>query len=68
MLQYTGLTRKGEDVMSQDEKLDKLLEEVSALKQQMDKQDEQIAYIVARLEHMRDKAHENREKQTAWPK
>ena len=68
MLQYAGLTRKGEDVMSQDEKLDKLLEEVSALKQQMDKQDEQIAYIVARLEHMRDKAHENREKQTAWPK
>ena len=68
MLQYTGLTRKGEDVMSQDEKLDKLLEEVSALKQQMDKQDEQIAYIVARLEHMRDKAHANREKQTAWPK
>ncbi|MBD5451765.1 MAG: hypothetical protein HDR25_03885 [Lachnospiraceae bacterium] len=54
--------------MSQDEKLDKLLEEVSALKQQMDKQDEQIAYIVARLNHMRDKAHENREKQTAWPK
>ena len=68
MLQYAGLTRKGEDAMSQDEKLDKLLEEVSALKQQMDKQDEQIAYIVARLEHMRDKAHENREKQTAWPK
>lgn len=54
--------------MSQEEKLDKLLETVDALKKQLDRQDEQIEYIVARLNHMRDRAHEDRAKQPAWPK
>ena len=54
--------------MTQDEKLDKLLETVDALKAQLDAQDKQIEYIVARLNHMRDKAHAKREQETAWPK
>lgn len=54
--------------MTQDEKLDELLKTVAALKEQMDKQDEQIEYIVKRLNHMRDKAHEKRSSETAWPK
>lgn len=51
-----------------EEKLDALMQEVAALKAQMDKQDEQLAYIVKRLDHMRDKAHAKREAQPAWPK
>lgn len=54
--------------MEQKETLDLILKEIQALKEQMNKQDEQIAYIVKRLDHMRDKAHAKREKQTAWPK
>lgn len=48
--------------------MDELLTLVKGMKEQLDKQDEQIEYIVARLNHMRDKAHEKRESQTAWPK
>ncbi len=51
-----------------EEKLDAIMQELSALKAQMDKQDEQLAYIVKRLDHMRDKAHAQRESQPAWPK
>lgn len=54
--------------MTQDEKLDELMKMMADMKSQLDKQDEQIAYIVARLNHMRDRAHESREKETAWPK
>lgn len=51
-----------------EEKLDAIMQELSALKAQMDKQDEQLEYIVKRLNHMRDKAHAQREAQPAWPK
>ena len=51
-----------------EEKLDALMQEIAALKAQMDKQDEQLAYIVKRLDHMRDKAHAKREAEPAWPK
>lgn len=54
--------------MTQEEKLDALREDVAALKEQLDKQDEKLAYIVARLDHMRDRAHEQREKAPQWPK
>lgn len=54
--------------MTQDEKLDMLLKEVENINKRLDKQDEQLDYIVARLNHMRDKAHAKREEQTAWPK
>lgn len=54
--------------MNQEEKLDELLKAVEGIKAQLDKQDEQIEYIVKRLNHMRDKAHEERENKTAWPK
>ncbi|MBO5279205.1 MAG: hypothetical protein J6B06_06925 [Lachnospiraceae bacterium] len=54
--------------MTQEEKIDALTEMVKDMKAQLDKQDEQLAYIVARLNHMRDRAHEKREQQTAWPK
>ncbi len=54
--------------MTQEEKLDSLMESVAALKAQMDKQDEQLDYIVKRLNHMREKAHAERESKTAWPK
>ena len=49
-------------------KLDALMQEVAALKAQMDKQDEKLDYIVKRLDHMRDKAHAKREAEPAWPK
>ena len=55
-------------IMTQEEKLDALLENVAAIKAQLDKQDEQIDYIVKRLNHMRDKAHSERESKTSWPK
>lgn len=54
--------------MSQEEKIDALIESVASLKAQLDKQDEQLDYIVKRLNHMRDKAHAERESKTAWPK
>ncbi len=54
--------------MTQDEKLDMLLKEVENINKRLDKQDEQLDYIVARLNHMRDKAHAQREEKTAWPK
>ncbi len=54
--------------MNQDEKLDALLKEVASLKEQMDAQDEKLDYIVKRLNHMRDKAHADRDSKTAWPK
>lgn len=54
--------------MTLEEKVDELLKSVGEIKEQMDRQDEQIEYIVKRLNHMRDKAHEKREKETAWPK
>lgn len=54
--------------MAQEEKLDALMESVAALKAQLDKQDEQLDYIVKRLNHMREKAHADRESKTAWPK
>lgn len=54
--------------MTQEEKIDALMEMVKDLKSQLDKQDEQLEYVVKRLNHMRDKAHAKREQQTAWPK
>lgn len=54
--------------MSQEQKLDELFELVKGMKEQLDKQDEQIEYIVARLNHMRDKAHAKRESETSWSK
>lgn len=54
--------------MTQEEKIDALTESVAALKAQLDKQDEQLDYIVKRLNHMRDRAHEERAGKTAWPK
>lgn len=54
--------------MTQEEKLDTLMEAVASLKTQLDKQDEQLDYIVKRLNHMREKAHAEREAKTAWPK
>lgn len=54
--------------MTQEEKLDSLLADVAAIKAQLDKQDEQLDYIVKRLNHMRDKAHAERSSKTAWPK
>lgn len=54
--------------MTQEEKVDAIYEMVKDMKAQLDKQDEQLNYVVERLNHMRDKAHAQREKQTAWPK
>lgn len=54
--------------MTQEEKMDALLDMVKDMKAQLDKQDEQLAYVVERLNHMREKAHAKREQQTAWPK
>ena len=51
-----------------EEKLEELLKQVAELKVQMDKQDEKLDYIVNRLNHMRDKAHAERENKTSWPK
>lgn len=51
-----------------EEKLNEMMKMMQAMKEQLDRQDEQIEYIVARLNHMRDKAHEEREKQPVWPK
>lgn len=51
-----------------EEKLEELSKQIAALKEQMDKQDEKLDYIVKRLNHMRDKAHAERESQTTWPK
>lgn len=53
--------------MTQEEKIDELLKAVAQIKEQLDKQDEQLEYVVKRLNHMRDKAHEKKEKQTVWP-
>lgn len=54
--------------MTQEEKLDALMEMVKDIKAQLDKQDEKLDYTVERLNHMREKAHQKREQQTAWPK
>lgn len=54
--------------MTQEEKIDAIYEMVKDMKAQLDKQDEQLEYVVARLNHMRDKAHAKREQETAWPK
>ena len=54
--------------MTQEEKVDAILEMIKDMKAQLDKQDEQLEYVVARLNHMRDKAHAKREQETAWPK
>ncbi len=54
--------------MTQDEKLDMLLKEMENINKRLDKQDEQLDYIVARLNHMREKAHAQRAEKTAWPK
>lgn len=51
-----------------EQKLDEIMKQVTAMKEQLDKQDEKLDYIVRRLDHMRDKAHAARESQTAWPK
>ncbi len=51
-----------------EEKLDAIMEALAEMKEQMNKQDEQLEYIVERLNHMRDKAHAQREAQPAWPK
>ena len=51
-----------------EEKLDLLLKEVAELKERQAKQDEKLDYIVKRLDHMRDKAHAERESKPAWPK
>lgn len=55
-------------VMTMEEKMDELMNLVKDMKAQLDKQDEQLEYVVARLNHMREKAHAEREQQTAWPK
>lgn len=67
---YDRINKNDEEVMdmSQEQKLDELFELVKGMKEQLDKQDEQIEYIVARLNHMRDKAHAKRESETSWPK
>ena len=72
---YDRINKNDEEVMdmSQEQKLgnapaNKLFELVKGMKEQLDKQDEQIEYIVARLNHMRDKAHAKRESETSWPK
>ena len=54
--------------MTQEEKVDAILEMVKDMKAQLDKQGEQLDYVVERLNHMREKAHAEREKQPAWPK
>ncbi|MBO5486337.1 MAG: hypothetical protein J5988_05330 [Eubacterium sp.] len=54
--------------MTQEEKIDALMELVKDMKAQLDKQDEQLAYVVARLNHMREKAHAKRSQETVWPK
>lgn len=54
--------------MTEGKKLDEMLTLVRNMREQLDKQDEQIKYMVARLNHMRDKAHEKRESQVTWPK
>lgn len=54
--------------MTMEEKMDELMNLVKDMKAQLDKQDEQLEYVVARLNHMREKAHAEREQQTAWPK
>lgn len=51
-----------------EEKMEELLKQVAELKVQMDTQDEKLDYIVKRLNHMREKAHAERENKTAWPK
>ena len=51
-----------------EEKLDLLLKEIAALKESMAQQDEKLDYIVKRLDHMRDKAHEARENEVKFPK
>ena len=53
--------------MTQEEKIDALIESVASLKAQLDKQDEQLEYIVTRLNHMRDIAHAEIENKTVWP-
>ena len=50
-----------------EEKLDMLLKEVAELKARQAEQDEKLDYIIKRLNHMRDKAHEAREKEVKFP-
>lgn len=63
-----NLTTERRTEMTQEEKIDAILETVKDMKAQLDKQAEQLDYVVTRLNHMRDKAHAEREKKTAWPK
>ncbi len=51
-----------------EEKLDLLLKEVAELKERQAQQDEKLDYIVKRLDHMRDKAHQARENEVKFPK
>ncbi len=51
-----------------EEKIEKLLEEVSELKKSQAEQNEKLDYIVKRLDHMRDKAHEARASEVKFPK
>jgi len=54
--------------MTQEEKIDLLLQKVTELEENQKKQGEQLDYVVQRLNHMRDKAHAERESKPAWPK
>lgn len=54
--------------MTEEQKLDLLLEKIESMQKQLDEQDEKLEYIVARLDHMRDKAHEQRAKEVRFPK
>jgi len=54
--------------MTEEQKIDLVLEKIEAMQKQLDEQDKQLEYIVARLNHMRDKAHEQRESEVRFPK
>lgn len=51
-----------------EEKIDLLLKEIKELKESQAKQGEKLDYIVKRLDHMRAKAHEAREKEVRFPR
>ncbi len=54
--------------MTEEQKIDLVLEKIEAMQKQLDEQDEKLEYIVARLDHMRDKAHEQRAQEVRFPK
>lgn len=54
--------------MTEEQKIDLVLKNIEAMQKQLDEQDEKLEYIVARLDHMRDKAHEQRAQEVRFPK